>query len=140
MGNFRKVSHVCFDVEDIEEAVDFYSKMLGTDPPPIRDMEISQGEGLVRTAFFRLDGTDIELAEHHLPPSWGETPLRTDPGFHHIAFASSRFDKEIQDLKDEGIEPLAGFPLATDHGRVAFLDPSRTRGVLWELAEEEDSG
>ena len=139
MGTFGKISHICFDVENIEEAVEFYSKTLGTERPMIQSMEISQGKGLVKTAFLRLEGVDIELAEHHLPASWGDSPLRTRPGFHHIAFASSRFDEEIQDLMDKGIKPLPGFPMATDHGRVAFLDPGRTGGVLWELAEEEDS-
>ncbi len=91
----------------------------------------------MKTVFFDLPGCSIELAEHHLPASWGATPLITDPGFHHVAFATDSFDETLQKLSELGIKPLPRFPMATPHGRVAFMDPEHTGGILYELAEKE---
>jgi len=100
-------------------------------------MSLDDGAGEVKTAFFHLDGGSIELAEHHLPKSWGKTPLSTGPGFHHIAFEVARFDETLRELASQGIQPLPRFPMKTPHGRVAFLDPQQTGGILWELVEKE---
>ncbi len=137
MTALGRLSHICFDIENIAESVKLFSGLLGAPCPEIKTMTLEDGAGEVKTAFFHLAGGSIELAEHHLPASWGETPLLTDPGFHHIAFEVSRFDETLKMLESRGIKPLAGFPMATPHGRVAFLDPQQTGGILWELAEME---
>lgn len=132
-----RFSHICFDTENIAESVELFSGLLGAPCSAIKTMILDNGAGKVKTAFFHLNGGSIELAEHHLPASWGETPLLTGPGFHHIAFEVSRLDETLSRLESLGIRPLPNFPMATPHGRVAFLDPQKTGGILWELAEEE---
>ena len=132
-----RLSHICFDTEDINESVKLFSRLLGTACPEINTMALDNGAGEVKTTFFHLDGGAIELAEHHLPPAWGKTPLATGPGFHHIAFEVEGLDETLARLEGLGIKPLPEFPMATPHGRVAFLDPQKTGGILWELAEKE---
>lgn len=140
MNALGRLSHICFDIENIAESVKLFSGLLGTPCPEIKTMTLDEGAGEVKTAFFYLKGGAIELAEHHLPASWGKTPLLTDPGFHHIAFEVSRFDEALSRLESLGIRPLSKFPMVTPHGRVAFLDPQMTGGILCELAEEETAG
>lgn len=132
-----RLSHICFDTLDIADSVALFSNLLGAPCPEINTMTLDNGAGEVKTAFFHLSGGSIELAEHHLPASWGDTPLSTAPGFHHIAFEVSRLDDTLGRLARLGIKPLPNFPMATPHGRVAFLDPRMTGGILWELAEKE---
>jgi len=132
----NRINHICFDVECIEAAVTLYHSFLGVPCKGINTMELEQGAGLVKTAFFDLGNCSIELAEHHLPPSWGQTPLKTPPGFHHIAFETPSFDKTLRQLSGQGVNPLPEFPLKTPHGWVAFLDPQQTGGILYELAEK----
>ncbi|CAB1061965.1 hypothetical protein D1BOALGB6SA_6741 [Olavius sp. associated proteobacterium Delta 1] len=135
-----RLSHICFDTANIAESVKLFSGLLGAPCPEINTMTLDKGAGEVKTAFFHLKGGSIELAEHHLPESWGETPLLTGPGFHHIAFEVSQLDEALNRLESLGIRPLPNFPMATSHGRVAFLDPQKTGGILWELAEKETAG
>lgn len=140
MNNLGRLSHICFDVENITEAVILFAGILGVPCPAITTMPLDGGAGEVKTAFFHLEGGAIELAEHHLPASWGQTPLTTDPGFHHIAFEVLRLDDTLRRLQPLGIRPLPRFPMTTPHGRVAFLDPHHTGGMLWELSEKEPPG
>jgi catechol 2,3-dioxygenase-like lactoylglutathione lyase family enzyme len=140
MNALGRLSHICFDIENIAESVKLFSDLLGTPCPEINTMTLDEGAGEVKTAFIHLKGGSIELAEHHLPASWGETPLLTGPGFHHIAFEVSRFDETLSQLDSMGIKPLPKFPMVTPHGRVAFLDPQKTGRILWELSEKETAG
>jgi len=140
MKALGELSHICFDTENIAESVELFSGLLGASCPEINAMTLDNGAGEVKTAFFHFNGGSIELAEHHLPASWGATPLLTGPGFHHIAFEVSRLDETLKRLESLGIRPLPKFPMATPHGRVAFLDPQKTGGILWELAEKETPG
>lgn len=140
MTALGRLSHICFDIENIAKSVKLFSGLLGAPCPEIKTMTLDDGDGEVKTAFFHLPGGSIELAEHHLPASWGETPLLTGPGFHHIAFEVSRFDETLKMLESQGIRTLPRFPVVTPHGRVAFLDPQQTGGILWELAEKEADG
>jgi len=140
MDALGRLSHICFDTENIARSVKRFSDLLGAPCPEIKTMSLDNGDGEVKTAFFHLEGGCIELAEHHLPAAWGETPLLTGPGFHHIAFEVSRFDETLNMLEKKGIRPLPRFPMTTPRGRVAFLDPQQTGGILWELAEMEADG
>jgi methylmalonyl-CoA/ethylmalonyl-CoA epimerase len=140
MNAIGRFSHICLDTKDIIESVNLFSGLLGVPCPEINTMSLANGAGEVKTAFFHLEGGSIELAEHHLPASWGQTPLLTGPGFHHIAFEVSRLDQMLNRLENLGIKPLPEFPMSTPHGRVAFLDPQKTGGILWELAEKEAAG
>ena len=137
MNALGRISHICFDTEDIEKSVELFSRLLGTQCKEINTMSLDDGAGEVKTAFFHLEGGSIELAEHHLPTAWGKTPLSTGPGFHHIAFEVFRFDETLRELASQGIQPLSRFPMKTPHGRVAFLNPQQTGGILWELVEKE---
>ena len=140
MDALDQLSHICFDIENIADSVKLFSTLLGRPCPEIKTMTLDDGAGEVKTAFFHFKSGSIELAEHHLPASWGETPLLTGPGFHHIAFEVSRLDETLTRLESQGIRPLPRFPMATPHGRVAFLDPQKTGGILWELSEKETTG
>jgi catechol 2,3-dioxygenase-like lactoylglutathione lyase family enzyme len=140
MNALGRLSHICFDIENIAQSVKLFSGLLGAPRPEIKTLTLDNGEGEVKTAFFHLKGGCIELAEHHLPASWGASPLLTGHGFHHIAFEVTRFDETLKMLEKRGIRPLPRFPMTTPHGRVAFLDPRQTGGILWELAEKEEHG
>jgi len=135
-----RISHICIDVENIEESAKFYSHLLGAECSEIVTIPLEDGVGVAKTTFFHLDGGSIELVEQHFPSSWGDTPLLTGPGFHHIAIEVSAFDEVLTRLERQRIRPLPKFPMKTPHGRIAFLDPKQTGGILWELAEKKGAG
>lgn len=136
----KRINHIGFDVEDIGKTIAVLRRLLGSRCSDITTIELEGGAGIVKTAFFDLQGCAIELAEHHLPASWGDTPLITGPGFHHVAFETASFDETLHWLAGLGIKSLPRFPMITPHGRVAFLDPEHTEGILYELVEKEAKG
>jgi methylmalonyl-CoA/ethylmalonyl-CoA epimerase len=135
---FSRIKHVCFDVKDIEKAEALFMKVFGVSSTGIKTLSLEGGRGTVKTTFFHLEEGSIELAYHHLPESWSDSPIKTGPGFHHVAFEVDNFDEALSGLAEKGIFPLPQFPFKTPHGRVAFFYPEQTGGVLMELCEKWD--
>lgn len=136
---FSRIKHICFDVEDIEANEALFSQILGVASTGITVMPLDDGRGVVKTTFFHFQHGSIELAYHRLPESWRDSPLNTGPGFHHIAFETPSLDEALLELAVKGIKPLPRFPLKTPRGRIAFLDPRQTGGLLIELCETEQT-
>jgi methylmalonyl-CoA/ethylmalonyl-CoA epimerase len=135
MSPFSRMKHVCFDVEDIEKAEALFRKVFGVPSTGINTISLEGGKGMVKTTFFHMEKGSVELTYHDLPDSWKDSPIKTGPGFHHRAFEVDDFDKALFGLAQQGIFPLPQFPFKTPHGRVAFLQPEKTGGILIELCE-----
>ena len=138
MHPFSRMKHVCFDVEDIEEAEARFSRVLGIPSTGIDTISLEGGKGAVKTTFFHLEESSIELVCHRLPESWRDSPINRGPGFHHLAFEVDDFDEALSTLARLGISPLPRFPFKTSHGRVAFFPPEKTGGILMELCERKE--
>ncbi len=136
---FSRMKHICFDVEDIEEAEARFTKVFGVPSTGINTISLEGGAGVVKTVFFHLEKGSVELACHCLPESWKDSPINRGHGFHHLAFEADDFDEALSALAGQGISPLPQFPFKTLHGRVAFFPPEKTGGILMELCEKETS-
>lgn len=128
-------------VEDIEQAVNYYSKNFGIGPFRIIDMEIPNatlhGKPIalkVRIALARMGPIQFELIE--VPP--GESIYREfidqkGPGLHHLGFAVNDLDSEVAKLGRLGIAVLQGGKLG--NGGFAYMDSEKTGGVIFELIQ-----
>ncbi len=132
---FSRIKHICFNVEDIEEAEATFTEILGIGSTGITTLPLEGQKGVVKNTFFHLENGSIELAYHELPQSWRDSPINVGPGFHHIAFEVQNFDETLSELARKGITPLPQFPFKTPHSRVAFFHPEQTGGILFELGE-----
>jgi catechol 2,3-dioxygenase-like lactoylglutathione lyase family enzyme len=132
---FSRIKHICFNVQDIQEAEAMFTKVLGVRSTGITTLPLNGQKGLVKNTFFHLEKGSIELAYHDLPESWRDSPINMGLGFHHIAFEVPNFDEAFSELARRGIIPLPKFPFKTPHGRVAFFYPEQTGGILFELGE-----
>ena len=136
---FSRMKHIGFEVDDIEKAEALHTRVLGVLGGGINTISLEGGKGIARNTFFHLEKGSIELTDHHLlPESWKDSPLRTGPGFHHLAFEVADFDEALSNLARQGILPLPQFPFKTPHGRVAFFPPEKTGGILIELCERTE--
>ena len=105
--------------------------MLNT---PCYKIEAVESEG-VKTAFFRIGESKIELLEASNP----ESPIakfiqKRGMGMHHIAFDVADIDAEIERLIAAGFVMIHQSPKdGADHKRIAFLHPKSTESVLVEL-------
>ena len=94
----------------------------------------SQG---VRAAFFEVaNGVELELIE----PLNQETGVarfleRHGPGVHHICFQVDDVDSELEALTGKGINPVEPKGRLDITGKIGFLHPKSTKGVLIELAQ-----
>ena len=130
----KRIDHIAIAVEDIERALTFFRDVLG--------LELSHTETVpeqgVQVAFLPLGDSDIELLEP-LSPDTGVAKFlaRQGEGIHHICLEVEDIEAALAGLKDQGVRLINETPVAGAHGRVAFIYPKSTHGVLIELIEKQ---
>lgn len=133
----RKIEHLGIAVENIEESLLIYEKLLGTS---CYKTETVESEG-VKTAFLQIGESKIELLEATNPESTIAKYLeKKGPGIHHIAFDVENIETEIARLTSEGFQLIHTSPKAgADNKLIAFLHPKSTGHILVELCQEKKS-
>jgi methylmalonyl-CoA/ethylmalonyl-CoA epimerase len=91
----------------------------------------------VKTAFFRVGQTKIELLESTNPEGpIGKFIEKKGEGIHHIAFAVNGLQDQLTAMEAKGIQLIDKAPRKGAEGlQIAFLHPKSTKGVLTELCE-----
>ncbi|UCG28108.1 MAG: VOC family protein, partial [Bacteroidales bacterium] len=90
------VEHIGIAVKDLNEAIPLYEKILGQ--PCYRIEEVPDQK--VKTAFFKLGQTKIELLESTNPEGpVGRFIEKKGEGIHHIALAVRDLDSKLEDLE-----------------------------------------
>jgi len=127
------IEHIGIAVKSLDEAIPMYEKLLGVKCYSIEEVTGQK----VRTAFFRVGQTKIELLESTDPDGpIGKFIEKKGEGIHHIALAVSELDKKLEELDDMGIQLIDKTSRKGAEGlNIAFLHPKSTHGVLMELCE-----
>jgi methylmalonyl-CoA/ethylmalonyl-CoA epimerase len=126
-----RIEHIGIAVRTLDEAIPVYEKMLGTRCYAIEEVEDQR----VKTAFFRVGETKIELLEATSP----DGPVarfieKRGEGIHHIALAVENVQQSIDEMVAGGIEAIDKTPRPGAEGfQIAFMHPRSTFGVLTEL-------
>lgn len=128
-----KLDHIAIAVDDLDEAVALYERILGlavTHRERVADSEAD-------TATFELAGAAIELVQGTSEGSAIRKFVKArGPGVHHIAFAVEDIDQALADLKAKGIRLIDETPRrGKDNSRVAFIHPASTEKILYELVQ-----
>jgi methylmalonyl-CoA/ethylmalonyl-CoA epimerase len=125
------IEHIGIAVSDLEKAVRYYEEVLGIDCYGIEEVEDQK----VRTAFFRLGETKIELLESTDPEGpVGKYIERRGEGIHHIALATDNVENALKEAESKGIELIDKQPRrGAEELLIGFLHPKSTFGVLTEL-------
>lgn len=129
----KKIDHIGIAVHSIEEARPFYEKTLGL----AFEGEENVTEQHVKTAFFAIGETQIELLEPTSPESPLHKFLETrGEGIHHIAYRSDNLEENLEAARQNGCNLINEKPITGAGGKqIAFLHPKSTFGVLTELCE-----
>ena len=132
----NKIEHLGIAVESLDISIPLYEKLLNTSCYKIEEV---QSEG-VRTAFFKIGDSKIELLEATNPDSpIAKFLAKKGKGIHHIAYDVTDIESEIKRLLEEGFELITLSPKdGADNKRIAFLHPKSTDGVLVELCQEKN--
>ena len=128
-----KIDHLGIAVQSIETALRLYKDVLGL---ALEGEEVIE-EQKVRTAFFPIGDTEVELLESTSP----EGPIakfieKKGAGLHHIAFKVDDLHAALKELDEKGVRLIDREPrLGAGNKKIAFLHPKDTFGVLVELSE-----
>ncbi len=92
----------------------------------------------VRTAFFQVGDTKIELLESTDPEGpIGKFVEKKGPGVHHIAFAVENVGQALIDAEGKGVTLIDKTPRKGAEGlNIGFLHPKSTQGVLTEFCSK----
>lgn len=130
-----KIEHIGIAVKDANLSKELFTKLFNQ--APYKEEEV-ESEG-VRTVFFETGPNKIELLEATKPESAiAKFIEKKGEGIHHIAFAVSNIEEEIERLKKEGFQFIQDIPKdGADNKRIVFLHPKSSNGVLIELCQEK---
>jgi methylmalonyl-CoA/ethylmalonyl-CoA epimerase len=124
--------HVGVVVEDLERAVAAWARAFG-----VRAVGRWESPLGVRVAFVEVGPSRIELVEYTGPIAERFGPvLARREGVHHLCFRVEDLDRALQEVTARGLRVVEGFPVEGAHGRIAFLEPEPTTGVVVELCQE----
>lgn len=130
-----KIHHVAIAVRSLDEALRFYRDTLGL---PVHKQAVVEEQG-VKAALLTIGESEIELLEPLGPETAvGRFVERRGEGLHHVCFQTDDIDQELDGLKAKGTELIDEQPRMGLAGRICFLHPRATKGVLVELAEPVD--
>ena len=127
------LSRVSVAVKDIEDALVFYRDGLGL--AVSAEMELPD-RGLRLVRLRAAAGAEIELIQPTDPSGALATFIeRRGEGLHHIALCVEDIELEMRALMARGVEMIDREAREGPGGRVAFVHPRATGGVLVELYE-----
>lgn len=129
----RKIYHLGYAVESLEEASAFYREHFGAG---ISEPEQVAEQG-IRTVMFDVGESRIELLEPTAPDSpVGKFLAKNGEGFHHVAFEVEDLSAALADLARDGVDLIDEEPRIGAGGtKMAFIHPKGAFGVLTELCE-----
>ena len=130
----RKIEHIGIAVKSLSESIPLFEKLLNSQ---CYKTEIVESE-MVKTAFFRVGDTKIELLESTVQEGVIAKYIeKRGEGVHHLAFDVEDIESEIKRLQSEGFQLINAQPKpGADNKMVCFLHPKNTNGVLIELCME----
>jgi methylmalonyl-CoA/ethylmalonyl-CoA epimerase len=129
------IEHIGIAVNNLETAISFYEKVFELKCYKIEDVP----EQKVRTAFFQVGETKIELLES----TDTEGPIskfieKRGEGIHHLAFAVKDINKCLGRAEEKGVKLIDTKSRKGAEGLdIAFLHPKSTSGVLIEICEDK---
>lgn len=125
------IDHIGIAVRSIEENLPHYEGVLGLTCERVEEVPSQK----VRTAFFKVGQTYLELLEPTAPDSPVAKFLeKNGEGVHHVAFHTGDVQAALDRAGGKGVRLLHEKPVPGAHSKlVGFLHPKSTHGVLTEF-------
>jgi methylmalonyl-CoA/ethylmalonyl-CoA epimerase len=132
--NISHIEHIGIAVKSIEESRKYYEDVLGLTCYSVEEVKDQK----VKTAFFQVGDTKIELLESTAPDGpIGKFIEKKGEGMHHIAFAVPNTTEALKDISEKGVQLVDHVSRAGAEGlNIGFLHPRSTHGVLTELCSK----
>ena len=133
----NKVQHVGIAVRDLDAALDFYGGLLSIE---IEGRLEWPALGL-RAATLTIGETKLELIQPveprgDLARGLADLAAEKDGAVHHLAFEVDDLDAAVERLKRGGVRMMTAAIQEGAGGRLIWLHPDETPGVMIELVEK----
>lgn len=130
------IEHLGIAVNSLDEAIPYWENVLGLKCYKIEEV----ADQKVRTAFFKIGETKIELLEPTCPESTIAGFIeKRGVGIHHMALACENIEEQLADAASKEIRLIDATPRkGADGMTIAFLHPKSTQGILTELCENKN--
>jgi methylmalonyl-CoA/ethylmalonyl-CoA epimerase len=127
-----RVDHVAIAVNNVDEAIKNYEKILKIDKIDIEEVPTER----VKVAILRLEDTRIELME----PTADDSPIKkflTDrgEGIHHIAITADNIDNDVDRAIANGTRMIGNIRSGSYGRKITFIHPKSMNGVLTEFCQ-----
>ena len=130
------IEHLGIAVTSLEEAMPFFEFLTGEKCYAIEEV----ADQKVKTAFFKVGQTKIELLEPTCPESTIAKFIEKNGGrggVHHVAFNVESVEEALKEAEAAGIQLIDKAPRKGADGlKIGFLHPKSTCGALIELCED----
>jgi methylmalonyl-CoA/ethylmalonyl-CoA epimerase len=127
----KRIEHVAIAVSDVGNMAAVLRDVLGLKLDYIEDLQKA------RVAFFPLGDSAIELVQGIRPEAQSaKWVAEKGQSLYHICLEVEDIDSALDELRGKGIKLINDTPIV-GHGqcRIAFINPSCTGNILFELAE-----
>lgn len=128
---FNQLDHVAILVKDTEEALSFYRDTLKL------KLLLSEELAEIGVRLTHLDAGNVKI--QLVQPLRDDHPLQAQLAekgehLHHLCWGVDDTRAAMAQLAGYGLDAKAGEPHpAPQGGEAAFIEPSQTRGILWEM-------
>ncbi len=132
--NLTHIEHLGIAVKSLDAAIPYYENVLGLKCYAVEEV----ADQKVKTAFFKIGQTKIELLEPTSPESAiAKFIEKKGEGIHHLAFAvGDGVANALAEVEAKGVQLIDKAPRKGAEGlNIAFLHPKTTCSVLTELCE-----
>ena len=129
--NLTHIEHLGIAVKSLEEAIPYYENVLGLKCYAVEEV----ADQKVKTAFFKIGQTKLELLEPTCPESTiaGFIEKRGE-GIHHLTFATDDVAACLAEAEEKGVRLIDKAPRpGAEQMMIAFIHPKSTKGVLTEF-------
>ncbi len=127
---FKKLNHIGIGVRNVEEAAKLWTEVFGAKAkPPVteRDMKVVMVPiGDIMVELIAPIGDQVVMAK--FLEKRGE-------GLHHLCFEVDDIYSAMKELVAKGMELIDKEPREGAEGKIAFLHPKSTYGVLTEIVQ-----
>ena len=134
---YSKIHHIGIAVDDLNGMIEIFTKQMGLNCERVTEYS----EFGVRVAFFRVGKSFIELIQGtNSSNAISQIVAKQGNILHHVCLAVDGIDSALNELSSRGVTLTDRVARRLDENtRFAFVDPSASGGVTFEVYEESKS-
>ncbi len=125
-----KVHHIGIAVKSMEREK-FWNQFLNVKAEEVKEIPDQK----VKIAFLPIGETKIELLEPLGEGAVSKFLEKRGEGIHHIAIEVDDIEGTLASMKEAGIALIDENPRQGAEGKIAFVHPKSTGGILLELVQ-----